>query len=303
MVVRFQSTVSGNTAPTGSGGGVAENRYFGSGGRGDLVVGGTVDTAIPNAPGGDGTDIGAVELPASSVVVPPSPSPTPSPTPGPAPRPVSGFAASIRGVTFARGHNLLLVGNSTPVSCSVRSGTLASCVIEVFAHGRLVASGAVTTTRPSKTLTTKVTPTAAGRRILAGQPLGINAGLRAVVSTSAAGSPVMGGTARLLTGPSITLPVGWRSSQLSGALRSELTQVARLIRGASRVTVSGYSDTGKGDLALTRAEARAAGKVLVRNGLKGRVRSIGRGHSTPIASNRTRRGRAGHNRLVITFRF
>lgn len=33
-----QSTVSGNTAPTG---GAAENRYFGSGGRGDLTVGGS----------------------------------------------------------------------------------------------------------------------------------------------------------------------------------------------------------------------------------------------------------------------
>ena len=73
----------------------------------------TVDTAIPNAPGGDGTDIGAVELPASSVVIPP--------------KPQAGFSASIRGVTLGSG-SPLLIGNWTPVSCAVKIGSLDSGV-------------------------------------------------------------------------------------------------------------------------------------------------------------------------------
>ncbi|MEA2293366.1 MAG: hypothetical protein QOE86_1005 [Solirubrobacteraceae bacterium] len=51
----------------------------------------TVDTSPANAAGGDGTDIGAVELPASAVPVAAKPTPTPTATPTPAPTPVALF--------------------------------------------------------------------------------------------------------------------------------------------------------------------------------------------------------------------
>ena len=67
-------------------------------------------------------------------------------------------------------------------------------------------------------------------------------------------------------------------------------------------SIAPYSDRGKGDKALTRTRAAAACHQLVKDGFKGKVKSVGEGHADPIAANGSEKGRAENRRLVITFR-
>ncbi len=243
-----------------------------------------VVAGIPTPPSGDGTDIGAVELPASSVVVPPA------------------FSVSIGGKLLGGSAAPLLAGSSTPVKCTARVGTLGSCVIEVLStRGKLLASGLATTSAASS-LSTSVSLTAGGLAALARQPLGLTTDARVVAGTNAVGSQTVIGKVRLLAGPAITLPIGVRSTKLPAKLTGELDQVAHLLTGASTITCSAYSDRGQGDKALTRAQALAACKQLLKDGFKGKVKSVGEGHSDPIASNGSANGRAKNRRLVITFK-
>ncbi len=253
-------------------------------------------SGIPNPPGGDGADIGAVELPASSVIVPPPPT---LPTP-----PSAGFSASIRGTLLGGPTTPLLVGNSTPVTCAVKVGTLASCVIEVRStRGTLLANGEVTATSAATTLATKVTLTVAGLGALAHQPLGQTTAAHVFGSTSQSGSQTVTGHVNLLAVPSITLPIGKRSPKLAKGLLGQLDHVAKLLAGAKSITCTAYSDKGKGDVSLTSSQAKAACTTLVNDGFKGKVKSVGKGHSNPVASNRSGRGRTENRRLVITFSF
>jgi hypothetical protein len=250
----------------------------------------TVQAAIPDPPGGDGTDIGSVELPVSSVVVP---TPTPTPT--------VGFGVLIRTTPLGGATTPLLVGDSTPVTCSVQSGTIASCVVEVRYKGILEASGEVTATGSTNTLTAEVTPTTAGSKLLAKNPLGITAGASAVAS--ATGSPTVSGAVHLLARPSITLPLGTRSAKLSKGVLKDLDQVAKLITGAKTVTCTAYSDKGKHDDSVTYSQAKAACARLVKDGLKGKIRIVGKGHASPVASNKSKKGRAANRRVVVAFTF
>jgi CSLREA domain-containing protein len=249
----------------------------------------TVETAIPNPPGGDGTDIGAVELPASSVVIPPTPTPT------------AGFSVSIRGTALGGAATPLLIADSTPVTCSVKSGTLASCVIQVVAKGKLLASGAAIATKATTQLVAEVTPTAAGRSLLAHNPLGVTASAQAVAS--ATGSPSVSGNVHLLASPSVTVPLGKRSAKLSKSVTKELDQLAKLITAAKTVTCTAYSDKGKHDTSLTSSQAKAACARLRHDGLKGKFRIVGKGHANPVASNKTKKGRAANRRVVVSFSF
>jgi hypothetical protein len=252
----------------------------------------TVDTAIPNPPGGDGTDIGAVELPAASVVIPP-PTPTPTPT--------AGFSVSIRGVALGGSATPLLIADSTPVTCSVKSGALASCVIEVRSGGKLLATGEATATTATTQLTVEVTPTSAGRTLLAHDPLGLTTAATAVAS--AIGSPSVSGNVHLLAAPSVTVPLGTRSTKLSKGATSELDKLAKLITAAKTITCTGYSDKGKHDNSVTSAQARAVCARLVHDGLKGKTRVVGKGHADPIASNKSKKGRVANRRVVVSFTF
>ena len=249
----------------------------------------TVVTGLPKPAGGDGTDIGSVELPASSVVIPATPAPT------------AGFSVQIRGTLLGGSATPLLIDDSTPVTCSVKSGTLASCVIEVRAGGKLLASGEATATSPTTQLSAEVTATPAGRSVLAHSPLGITGTATSV--GSAIGSPSLSGNVHLLAGTSISVPLGKRSAKLSKGAIKELDQIAKLITGATSVTCTAYSDKGKNTKSVTRSEAKAACARLVQDGLKGKIRTVGKGYTNPVASDKTKKGRAANNRVVVSFSF
>jgi len=243
----------------------------------------TVDVpGMPEPPGGDGTDIGSVELPARSVIVPIE------------------FTASIHGKPIGGSSTPLLVAGSTPVTCTAKLGKLSSCVVEVrSSSGKLLADGESTSSTPVPRLSTNVTPTAAGIALLSKHPLGVNASARVTASTTASGSQTINGKVHFLPGPSITLPIANRSDKLSQSTLSLLDQVAKLLASAKSITCTAYSDKGKNDLALTKAQAKAACDRLVKDGFKGKVTSVGKGHADLIAPPSSPRNR----RLVITFSF
>ena len=64
---------------------------------------------------------------------------------------------------------------------------------------------------------------------------------------------------------------------------------------------SAYSDKGTGDVTLTKKQAKAACTRLVKDGLKATIKTSGKGHAKPIASNKTKKGRALNRRIVVTF--
>jgi hypothetical protein len=269
----------------------------------------TVLSGLPLAPGGDGTDIGAVELPASSVVLPPVPTPTPTPAPAPAPP----FSVTLRGAPLGGGGTPLLVAGSTPVNCTIVFSSMGSCVIEVraastttaraktVAKGTLLASGEATAAGGATSLSTTLTLTSAGQAALKTRPLGLDGTAFAVGATT--GAPAVTGPVHLLSGPSITLPTGSRSPKLSSAVSKQLGQAGALLAGARTVTCAAYTSVGTGDVALTQAQAKAACAALVKTGVTGKVTSTGKGHAHPVASNRTATGRAANRRIVITFAF
>jgi hypothetical protein len=240
---------------------------------------------ITDPPGGDGTDIGSLELPASAVVLP-----------------NAGLTVRIRTTTLGGAAKALLVGNTTPVTCAVTTGTISSCVIEVRSpKGTVLASGETTSTSVGGSLTTTVNPTAAGLAALAHAPLGLIGTAKVLGVTSTSGSETVSGTVQLIGGPSITLQIGTRSKKLPKALTGQLGQVAKLLAGATSVTCTAYTNPGphkgKGDKSLTKTQAKEACTDLVKDGFKGKVSSAGKGHSKPVRSSKS------DQRLVITFKF
>lgn len=118
-----------------------------------------VQLSAPNAAGGDGTDIGSVELQTQS---------------GAAPSPR--LSATV-GSHKLGGHSTpLLVGGRTPVSCSVSVGQLSSCVVEVRIDGYLVAAGGVGSGHATNRLSTTVKANRVAQRYLMKHyPHGVNA--------------------------------------------------------------------------------------------------------------------------------
>jgi len=96
------------------------------------------------------------------------------------------------------------------------------------------------------------------------------------------------------------------SANLTGGLRSDLTALAASINRYPDTTVNviGHADnTGSAsynqDLSARRAQAVSA--VLIQSGVAPfRIRSIGRGEDSPIATNLTPEGRAMNRRVEIT---
>jgi hypothetical protein len=255
----------------------------------------TVDVnGIPNAVGGDGTDIGATELPASAVVVP-----TP-PSSGPA-----GFSASIRGQLIGGGGTPPLVHGATHVDCAVKTGTLSSCSVEIRSTGgRLVARGESTTTSPVKSLSTVVSLTGFGRRALYHHPLGRTENAKAFGATSASGEQAVSGKVLLLH-PFVRLHISKRSTHLSKGLLRQIAKAEQIftLADAKSATCTAYSDKGTGDKPLTQAQAKAACDALTKDGFTGPVKSVGKGQAHPIAPNNTKKGRSLNRRLVILFKF
>ncbi len=95
------------------------------------------------------------------------------------------------------------------------------------------------------------------------------------------------------------------SSQVNASLRSDLAVLADSLQAypGSTVQIIGHTDnTGGADYnqRLSVQRAQAVGAVLVSNGVpNGRISAIGRGESSPIASNLTAEGRAQNRRVDI----
>jgi hypothetical protein len=237
----------------------------------------TVDVpGIPRPPGGDGTDIGAVELPASSVP--------------------AVLSATLRSTLLSSAVSPLLPGSSSPIDCSVRVGVLTSCVVHVVVGGKLLADGDAQAPAGSTTLAVSVNPTAVGLKAIAKNPLGITA--PATITTGGNGGPqTLTGNVHLLAGPLFTLPLGKSSAKLSKSVQDELKQAALLLTGAGAksATCTAYTKKGphkgKNDKSVTATEAKAACSYLGKDGFKGKTKNVGKGHTIPA------------NELLISFTF
>src|SRR5690606_13036861 len=89
---------------------------------------------IPNANGGDGSDIGAVELDATPT---PTPTPTPVPTPTPTPSDVLFISEYIEGTSS---HKAIEIFNSGSTLVDLASEGYR---LEIYANGSLTATGAL----------------------------------------------------------------------------------------------------------------------------------------------------------------
>ena len=271
----------------------------------------TVETGLANADGGDGSDIGAVELARSAVFIPPPPpAPTPAPAPPPA-APAQSFTVTLEDTLLGGTNTPLLVSGFTPVTCRASLGGLSSCVIEIRAAkdskvgsvvlpaGKLLANGSVTGAGDDTQLQTGVRLTQAGRALLKYRRLGAIAD--AAVVGSANGTQSAGGKVRLMHSPHFTLPTRTRSPTLSDPVLRQLERIAGIIDDATSITCTAYTDRGRGSRALTTTQAEAACAELAAHGLSARLSSIGKGSANPIAPY-GKRGRAANRRLRISFR-
>ena len=260
-----------------------------------------VDTGLSNPTNGDGTDIGAVELDAASVVLPP---PTPDPT----------FLAGIHGVSIAGATPPLLAAESTPVDCAISTGQLSNCIVQLraiaamktrrtVAAGALLGTGAIASAGAG-TLSTTVTLNPDGRKLLAKRPLGLDMAL--VVTGTGTKAQTILGRAHVIASPSFPIRTGSRTAKFSKGVLASLDQVAALLKGAKTVTCTAYTDrtvSKRADNLVSTSQAKAACKRLTSKGVTAKTTVVGKGHSTQVASNKTAKGRAANRRVVITFTF
>jgi CSLREA domain-containing protein len=261
-----------------------------------------VDTALPNpSGGGDGTDIGAVELAADQVVLPPPP-------------PSATFAVTVRGRGISPG-TPLLPASTTPLHCAVTVVSMSSCHISLrlikpfklskkttLAKGTLIAEGIASSASGATALDVKVKFTGDGRSLIKARPDGVDTLVKATAATGTTSVLRANGVVHPLPSQSVTLGLGTRHAKLAGTVNKRLDKLARLIPNAKTVTCTAYSDKRKtGDVTLTRKQAKAACARLVKDGVKGKVTSTGKGHAKPVAPNKTKHGRALNRRIVIKF--
>ncbi len=267
-----------------------------------------VDTRVPNTPGGDGADIGAVELPVADVSEPPLP-PAQSAASGQGTTVVNApfrFAATVKGVHVSAldtdGQVPLIVANSTPVFCASGVTAITRCTVELRAlnGGTVLASGMTDPAPASQSVKVIVKLTDAGIKALKGNELGLRVNT-VVTAASAIGTLTETGQTRLLARRSITIPVGGRSTTLSARAKQLIDGAATVIKRAKAIKCVAYTSRGVNDLKLTRAQAKAACDRLKAAGVVEPVSSSGRGHASPIRSNKTVAGRVANRRIVIRF--
>lgn len=227
-----------------------------------------VDTALANPPGGgDGTDIGAVELASAAVVIPVTPTPSPAPAPA--------FAVAA-GATPITSGTPLLPASLTPLTCSVTIVKLTGCDVAIrttgpiklskkktVRTGTLLAEAQPTSAAGAATLSGKAVLTADGRAVLAKFPVGVDARAVGVGSYSGANALTTSGKVHLLAGPTVTLKLN-KGTTLSKSVKAQLGQLGKLITGAKTVSVSASGKSKK----KAAKQAKAAGKALTAAGVK-----------------------------------
>jgi len=105
-------------------------------------------------------------------------------------------------------------------------------------------------------------------------------------------------------------PFAANSASLSPRLKSQIANLASQIvaRGASRVVLTGYSDSASSQttsIAISRARALTVARYLqqlltVRHVRGVKIATTGKGSAKPVASNATSSGRAKNRRVVVT---
>ena len=228
-----------------------------------------VDTALPNpAGGGDGTDIGAVELPADAVVIPPAPSPSPAPA---APT----FAVTAGATPIAPG-TPLLPASLTPLTCAVTIVKMTGCDVAIRAAapvkvskkttvpaGALLAEAQTTASEGVATLSGKARLTADGRAVLRKRPIGIDARAVGVAAIGAGNALTTAGNVHLLAGPRVTFKLR-KGSRLAKSVRTQLGALGKLLTGAKTIAVSATGPSKKKAAKL----AKAGGAALTAGGAK-----------------------------------
>ncbi len=243
-----------------------------------------VDTALPNpAGGGDGTDIGAVELPAQAVVIPPPP-PAPTPT----------FAVAAGAVPIAPG-TPLLPASLTPLTCAVTIVKLTGCDVAIRAAapvkvskkvtvpaGALLAEAQTTSAEGVATLTGKAKLTGDGRAVLKKRPIGVDARAVGVAAVGAGNALTTAGNVHLLAGPRVTFKLR-KGSKLAKSVKTQLGDLGKLLTGAKTISVSATGPKKKKAAKV----AKAGGAALTAGGAK----------ATPTTSGKKSKKR----RLKVTF--
>jgi hypothetical protein len=215
-----------------------------------------VDTLIPNAPnGGDGTDIGAIELAADQVPPPPK----------------AALAVTVRGKSVGSG-TLLLPASLLPLNCTVTVVSMTACNIELRAtratklraslpKNTLLAEGSATSASGVGQLNLKVKLTRDGKAVLKRQPVGVTAAVVATAPTDVSSALTASGAVHLLAGPSVTLKLGKQRTKLPKTVNKQLDQLAKLIQDAKTITCT----------APAKKQAQAACKRLAKDGVGARA--------------------------------
>lgn len=222
-----------------------------------------VDTALPNAGGGgDGTDIGAVELPAPAVVIPPPPV-SPAPT----------FTVAAGTVPISPG-TPLLPASLTPLTCAVTIVKMTGCDVAIRStgaikvskqntvpRGALLAEAQPTSSEPVATLSGKARLTADGRAVLRKRPIGVAARAVGVAATGGGSALTTNGRVHLLAGPTVTLKLK-KGSKLAKSVRTQLGVLGKLLAGAKTISVTATGPSKKKAAKL----AKAGGSALTDGG-------------------------------------
>jgi outer membrane protein OmpA-like peptidoglycan-associated protein len=189
-------------------------------------------------------------------------------------------------------------------SCSIELRAVKSTKLNkktTIPANALLAEGVATSGSGVSQLSLKVKLTRDGKDVLKVQPVGVDTIVDAKAATDVSSALTAKGVVHLLSGPSVTLGLGKRSAKLPKTVNKRLDQLAKLIPDAKTVNCTAFSDKGTGDIGLTKKQAKAACARLVKDGIKAKITTSGKGHAKPVASNKTKRGRALNRRIVVKF--
>ncbi len=216
-------------------------------------------------------------------------------------RPGAGAAATAVPTAVVQGGDL-------PVGCTVDSGSIRTCTVDVRIDGKVVGHGTVTYARPgvrSARVTVHLSGAAQAR---------LQTGAGAVRATFTFRATTFGGSAPLVSHATAALQPTARwimpsdglfatsSARIAPKVDRYLRQVAPALRGAKTVRCEGHTDSRGGRAANARLglrRARAVCAELRRLGVHATLAAVSRGETQPRASNRTAAGRWRNRRVEL----